>query len=170
MVNIRKKALTLLILLSMMAFTAAAEALALPASLKTIKAEAFMGDRSVKKVIVPEGTVEIGERAFADSGLRRIVLPVSLMTIADNAFEGCIGLEVIAEEGSYAWHWAWERGYLMPDAAPETDFVYDISGGVCVIYAYVGLNAEVRIPDEIEGCPVVSIIGGAFEAATISPA
>ena len=45
---------------------------------------------------MPEGILEIGKRAFADSGLKEINLPDSLVTIADDAFSG--KEEVVLEE------------------------------------------------------------------------
>lgn len=77
-----------------------------PASLLTIEDEAFMGAANLNEVIIAEGIKTIGARAFASSSLRKITLPVSLESISDDAFEGCMALTVVAEAGSYAYEWA----------------------------------------------------------------
>lgn len=61
----------------------------LPASLLEIEAEAFSGT-SLNYVVCNEGLETIGELAFANSpGLYEIVIPSSVTSIADNAFENC---------------------------------------------------------------------------------
>ena len=87
-------------------------ALRLPSSLKVIEEEAFYGDTSIGKVIVPEGATEIGERAFANSSLTEINLPDTLTSIADTAFEGLTDVTVTANEGSWAYGWATDKGYI----------------------------------------------------------
>ena len=62
--------------------------LSLPAGVKTVEAEAFRGDTSLRYVIVPEGTKTIGDGAFADcSGLWMALLPASVTSIAADAFD-----------------------------------------------------------------------------------
>lgn len=102
--------LTLACLLTLGAF-ALAEALELPADLTTIQAEAFMGDRQIKRVVLPEGIREIGARAFANSGVVEISLPVSLEKIADDAFQGCPLKIVRARKDTHAAKWAKNKGY-----------------------------------------------------------
>ena len=61
----------------------------LPSDLTIIEAEAFAGT-SCKAVILPEGCVSIGNRAFADCAeLYYIRVPVEELEIEDDAFEGC---------------------------------------------------------------------------------
>ena len=105
------------LILCMISFLAAAEedTLILPLSLDYIKEAAFSGV-AAEKVVVPEGTKEIHKRAFANSALTEVVLPSSLTYIADDAFEGCPeGLRVSAEENTYAYDWADEKGYIYMD-------------------------------------------------------
>ena len=62
--------------------------LSLPASLKTVEAEAFRGDTSLRYVIIPEGTTTIGSGAFADcSGLWMVLVPGSVTSIEPDAFD-----------------------------------------------------------------------------------
>lgn len=85
--------------------------LILPEDLEVIETEAFYGATSLEKVIVPYGTTEILSRAFAESSLKEIELPETICYIADDAFDGCVGLEFITVEGSYADDWANESGF-----------------------------------------------------------
>lgn len=71
--------------------------LVLPKDLKVIDEEAFYGDTSISKVIVPEGVTTIGKKAFAESSLKVIELPDTLTTVAEDAFYytvpiSCIGI------------------------------------------------------------------------------
>ena len=88
--------------------------LALPDSVAVIGEEAFAGTTSFWKVIVPAGATAIESRAFADSALAEIVLPASVTSIAEDAFEGCDDLIVAAPRGSYAHGWALARGMVRP--------------------------------------------------------
>jgi len=63
--------------------------LTLPASLKSIKDEAFYGDTSIGKVIVPGTVTEICSRVFAKSTLSEIVLPERLSSVGEGAFMEC---------------------------------------------------------------------------------
>lgn len=94
------------------ASAAATEVLNLPQALQIIDAEAFMGDTSIKKAKIPEGTTEIRARAFANSTFTEINLPDSLTYIDDTAFEGLADLQVKANPGSWAYNWALENGYI----------------------------------------------------------
>lgn len=137
-----------------------ASSITLPEGLMTIEAEAFMGAASLENVYVPEGTTSIGARAFANSSLQYIELPASMESIADDAFEGCDELEVVAPEGSYAAEW-WENA---PKPAPASDFEYIISNGECTITKYVGNATEVMIPSKIKQCPVTEIGRESFKS------
>ena len=90
------------------AIAEAVATLVLPKALKVIEEEAFYGNTSIKKVIVPDGATEIGSRAFANSSLTEINLPDSLDLIADDAFAGCSDIKINAQENSYAYSWAVE--------------------------------------------------------------
>ena len=63
--------------------------LTLPAAIKEVEPEAFM-NVSAQVIIVPNGCVTIGSRAFANcTNLRYVILPSTLETLADDAFAGC---------------------------------------------------------------------------------
>ena len=111
---IKKKVLWILTLvfclcLSLL-FTVQAAKLNLPAGLKIIEAEAFMGDSSIDEVVLPDGVEIIGSKAFANSSLKQIFLPSSVTYIAEDAFDRDIVIE--ATEGTIAYIWAKENGYI----------------------------------------------------------
>ena len=63
--------------------------LQLPANLTEIKAEAFAGT-NCEAVVIPDGCLKIGSRAFAGcSRLTYVRIPKSVVSIAKDAFEGC---------------------------------------------------------------------------------
>ena len=73
--------LTILIMLTCLFVLPAARAegtITLPTSLDSIEAGAFMGDTSLGRVIVPEGTTRIESKAFANSSVTEITLPGSI--------------------------------------------------------------------------------------------
>ena len=81
----------------------------LPAGLQIIDEEAFTAV-SAQRIVVPEGCLTLGARAFADcDGLKLVEVPDSVTDIADDAFEhtnACI----LAPEGSDALLWAQAHG------------------------------------------------------------
>jgi hypothetical protein len=82
----------------------AVKVLTLPAVMRTIEDEAFAGI-AAEQVTIPEGARSIGSRAFADcDSLLLVVIPASVTSIADDAFENS-DVAVICPEGSYAASW-----------------------------------------------------------------
>ncbi len=89
-----------------------ADTLTLPSSIKEIEEEAFLNADSLDEVVVPEGALSIGSRAFASSGVKKISLPESLSYIADDAFWDT-NPTVSAIKGSYAYRWAAAHDLIM---------------------------------------------------------
>lgn len=84
--------------------------LAFPAMLEVIEDEAFMG-AAFESVTLRQGCTAIGSRAFAQcAGLNTIYVPDSVKSIADDAFEGCSGLTIVAPQGSFAHTFAESHG------------------------------------------------------------
>lgn len=132
----------------------AEKTLNIPASVKIIEEESFYGDSSLDVVVLPEGVETIGSRAFLGSGLRKINLPASLKAIADDAFPAPGKLTVTAPQGSYAYGWAVEKGYIAVEESPLEDFV--IENGV--VTKYVGPGGDVVIPSkDKDGNPITAI-------------
>ena len=141
----------------------AEEILTLPDGLNRIEAEAFAGDLSISQVVVPEGVLSIGSRAFVGSGLIEITLPESLTQIADDVFEGCETVTAAVIENSYAHEWCKtnHNDYML-----VMDYLYTLRDDQIVITAYTGTDADVVIPETIDGMPVVEIAARAFRGNT----
>ena len=139
------------------------DVLLLPADIKVIGKEAFYGDDSIDEVVLPEGIEVIGERAFANSGLTKINLPSSLTaySIANNALDPDVHVDV--EEGTDAYDWAVENGFLAE--SPASDFVFSDNGdGSCTLMSYTGAAANVVIPTyDASGRNVLRIGESAFK-------
>ncbi len=85
----------------------------LPAAMKTLEEEALAGC-AFRAVRIPDGAVEIGPRAFADSPrLAYVYIPASVTTIAADAFDGVPeGLTIIGSAGSTAENVAAACGFV----------------------------------------------------------
>lgn len=135
-----------------------------------IEEEAFYGDTNIDEVVLPEGIEEIGERAFAESGLRKINLPSTLSadSIADNAFEQ--GVDVTAQEGTGAYNWAVEHGFIeeykttLPET-PANQFSYESNGdGTYTVTKYNGSGDTIVFPRQTpDGAPVTAISSTGFK-------
>lgn len=160
---------TLVLMLMCADIVAIAEGLSelrLPSALKVIGEEAFYGDTSIEKVIVPEGATKIGDKAFANSSIVEIEIPDTVTTISNNAFDGIDTMTVIAPEGSHAETYAKDAGFTfeatLPEANPASDFEYTIENGECTINGYWGDSGRIVIPESIEDCPVTMLGENAF--------
>lgn len=96
--------LILILCLTVSPALAAVGELSLPKNLKSIGEEAFMGNTSIERVKIKEGTLELGSRAFANSSAKEIYLPESMKKIADDAFEDC-DAQIFVVRDSYAHEW-----------------------------------------------------------------
>jgi len=137
--------------------------LRLPAKLNTIEERAFFGAESLERVIVAEGVTEIASLAFANSSLKEISLPASLVSIEDDVFSGCSGLKVRAPKGSFAYNWAVERGYITE--LPEiigTPVVTPESGTEGDTY-----SVSLRTPANVKYVAISYMQDGAFANAKV---
>ena len=77
-----------------------------PASLTLIDDEAF-SETAVKTVVLPDGFLHIGDRAFSNTAyLSDVYIPKTTEHIADSAFSECCGFTIHGVDGSYASRWA----------------------------------------------------------------
>jgi len=81
--------------------------------------EAFIDAAGITGLVIPEGVVAIGEKAFARSGLTEITLPFTLTDIARNAFDGCKIGAAHAPWGSKAFDYCRTNGWFNIPWAPE---------------------------------------------------
>lgn len=169
--------ISLLLCLCMVTSTAApalAGVLMLPLETKIIGDEAFYGDKSIDEVVLPEGVEEIGERAFAETGLSKINLPESLKKIANNALEP--GVKVTAKKGTKAYLWAVDQGFIDPNDEEEEESTLewfefsDNDDGTCTLSKYIGPSSNdlnIIIPTKNAEGKTVSAIGNrAFYSCT----
>ena len=85
--------------------------LVLPASLKKIEEEAFVGG-AFNYVYISDGIEIIGARAFAEcQNLQYIRIPESATQIAPDAFEGVSGIVIYGKDGTYAEYYAGKYGF-----------------------------------------------------------
>ena len=73
---------------------------------KVLERSAFNNCSKLEEVLLPEGLIEIGERAFRNTALHDIYIPSSVVIIADDAFDGCEGLIIHCDKGSFAEQYA----------------------------------------------------------------
>ena len=79
-----------------------AQSLLMPKSLTEIGAEAFV-NTSAREVVILDGCMAIGARAFADSRvLTQVVIPSTVSSIAKDAFEGCANVVLVCVDNDYA--------------------------------------------------------------------
>ena len=137
----------------------------LPSNLKRIEEEAFLRNVSIQRISIPDGTLYIGTRAFADSNLLEIELPNSLEYIASDAFSGCEELVAYVEEGSYAQGYCEQNGidYKPMNLSPRNFSCKSIDGGASyMITLYRGTSTDITIPDTIYGKPVTALRSDMF--------
>lgn len=81
----------------------------------------FTGCESLKKVYIPDNIRRIGIMSFADcKALRELAIPASVTDIHETSFRGVPQLYILAEEYSYPYRYALERGQDM-DNPPEEE-------------------------------------------------
>ena len=86
-----------------------AEILKLPAALTEIESQAFFGDSAVSYVELADSVSKVGAQAFADSGLKQIVVKGSDTAFASDAFSGT-GAVILCSRGSAAASFAEKQG------------------------------------------------------------
>ena len=84
----------------------------LPASIKVIEPNAFLGCKKLKAINLEEGLTHIGETAFKGcSALESITIPSTVGRIEDEAFAGCRNLKIYCKPGTYAQEYLLDNGY-----------------------------------------------------------
>jgi len=154
-------------LLCLFGCATAQEAL-IPAGTHTIGQEAFYGDTSLADVTLPEGVTTVGNRAFANSSVERIILPRSLEDIGEDVFAGCEKVYAFVHEGSRAHEYCVQKFVPHTFIAPEpTDFTWSSNGEYVTITKYTGSAAKVTVPSRIGILPVKVIGAHAFRSTRV---
>ncbi len=165
-----RRVLLLCCLLTVALCTAALadDVLTLPANLTVIEEESFAGLDQARTVIVPEGVTNIQARAFADSKLTLVQLPSTVTVIGEGAFRDCgtssqRRLYLLPEGvtvGADAFTGCTAR--ITYDGEDLSYMTYTVGEDSVTVTGYSGADAELTIPDTIEGKPVTAIGNNAF--------
>lgn len=95
------------------AYTPASSGMILPGALQTIGEEAFM-DCPFQCVVVGQAVTRIEGKAFKNcKSLKRIDIPTGVVDIAEDAFEGCGALTIGCASGSAACEFAKTHGFTV---------------------------------------------------------
>jgi len=112
--------------LSIMGYTGSEAVLTIPSSIdgirvSTISSEAFKGNTTLTQLTVSDGISSVYYRTFYGCDqLTSVVLPASVTYLDDEAFDNCPNLETFTvENGSYAYIWAVEHGFIAPEGGFE---------------------------------------------------
>ena len=162
----------------------------LPDNLEGIALSAFYGCKALEDIKLPENLVEIDQNAFMGTGLKKIVIPSSVMSIGYSAFgydenENPIAdFVIVGESGSAAQMYAVDTDseynyannftfttieadeayeeYLKLDTKMYDEFEYFTENNeVTIVFCYSSENT-VNVPEEIDGMKVTAIYKNAF--------
>jgi hypothetical protein len=94
---------------------------------------------------MPASLAQIEDEAFADNfALREIWIPASVLYIADNAFEGCNEITILAEADSYAAEWAREHDMaftpVAESAAERENLSKLLAGELAILLSFVSVS------------------------------
>ena len=164
----------------------------IPDSVTSIGGAAFSNCTSLTSITIPDGVTSIGNNAFLDcTGLTSITIPDGVTSIGDYAFQRCtslasitfqggaptvgseaflgvadgaIALVTIENQASFGASGNDWNGLTLKTITPLT---WTTTGGeVTITDCNEGATGELVIPDTIEGNPITSIGGAAFESCT----
>lgn len=146
-----------------------------------IENEAFFGNDTIKKVILPEGIASVGMKAFSQCGnLTHVYIPASVVSAGSNIFYGsspAVYMSYSVNTGM--WDSYWNAG-LSRDNVKRIDGVSDDGFGyvikslqiqsgetaetkdVASIEAYFGSAYDLTVPDKIAGYDTAYVGSGAF--------
>ena len=97
-----KRVISLILCLCMLLSSlSSAQAIMLPSAVRHIEAEALAGDKSIKgQLVLPENVQSVGDRAFADTDVFRLIMPPAMDEIGSRILEGSGATYVVAENGN----------------------------------------------------------------------
>ena len=135
--------LLVVLILTLLCCSAAADTLTLPASLTEIEEEAFLGDTSITEVVLPERLEVIGDRAFMDcDNLQAIHIPASVWSIGQDALppQALVICEPYSAAENYAiehsLQYEYEKHYAIGDIWVSEEgeaFIQVTTGDACTL-------------------------------------
>lgn len=117
------------------------EMITIPSSCTVINSCAFYKS-GLRYVLIEDGNVTIGQKAFANTKLVTISIPSTTTRIASDAFSGMSSFTIITEEGSYAYEYAVKNNYNVNTNAGNAIVTFDANGGQCSVASKEVMFAE----------------------------
>lgn len=139
----------------------------LPKSVSEIGSRAFWGCKRLTQLEVPEGILEVGSETFAGcTRLTEVSLPLTLTRVAENAFSGAkkVSLKLVYDSVAERFAIAHKIPYSYKIQYND-EFAYLRGPEGIALIDYLGVAAEVDVPETIDGVPVSSVGAGAFQEA-----
>lgn len=123
-----------------------------------LKDNIFIRGKSLRKVVLPEGLEEIGEKAFYNcTALEEINLPETLICIGSKAFWGVAAQNLQLPESAIAASDAlWFASDIKTDSTGKWQYRLR-DDGTAVVTGYAVEGNDLNIPSEIDGIPVTAI-------------
>lgn len=110
----------------------------------SIEDYALSNVKNLKSIVIPYSVKRIGLKAFADCiNLRDVTIHPTVKSIHETAFDGCVRLNIIAEEGSCAYEY-FENLVVSPVVKEEyedvEDIIYNINDNVVSLEDAINYN------------------------------
>jgi hypothetical protein len=151
------------------------DVLTIPEGVVTIEEHAFYS-AAVNRIDLPRSLQKIGQYAFSRAEIKNIFLPATITSIDYYVFELCPCLTTIYAEPLWrpsGWSSGWNnhyRGIIVWGATGTSEeqvktggnFRYQAYGDGVRIMKYLGNQAAVVVPEELDGLPVIAIGDDAF--------
>ncbi|MBR1591660.1 MAG: leucine-rich repeat domain-containing protein [Ruminococcus sp.] len=166
----------------------------LPDTVEAIGLSAFYGCKSLENIHLPESLIAVEQNAFMGTGLKKIIIPSSVMSIGYSAFgydenENPIeDFRIVGESGSAAQAYAVDTDseydyannftfttveadesyeeYLNLDTKIYDDYEYFTENGEATIVFCYSSDSTVSVPEDIDGMKVTAIYKNAFMTCT----
>ena len=148
------------------------EYISLPKKLKTIPQWMCAQCPKLASIIIPDSVTSISSYAFYQcTALSNVVIPANVTTIGSSVFYNCnSALVLYVEEGSKAESYAIDNNITyayITETETNSDYEYEtLANGTLRITKYVGVEANITIPSQIEGSIVTEIGDSVFAGNT----
>ncbi|MBO5067855.1 MAG: leucine-rich repeat protein, partial [Clostridia bacterium] len=131
--------------------------------IKTISKYAFYNCTTLDTLYIDFGVENIEEYAFYNTGITSIELPISVKKLGSNAFnyenfDLILENKVNPSEFLYSTYYSSDTTYGNNNIT-SNNYSYVIYNGEAYITKYSGSENSVTIPTEIDGYPVVALVG-----------
>ena len=147
--------------------------LTLPKSVEQLNYSAFYGCSSLSKLTIGSGVKNIGAFAFENTALTSQYIPQNVTFIGNYAFGYSYSASTHSRNEAFnlitGYPGSEAQSYAEENNIPfNTVLQYSINNGEVTIEKYTGSDTVLVIPDTIEGKPVTSIKGYAFNGSKVT--